>query len=63
MLALMPIGAMNFPGTGILENLAEKAKKLRITAWRFARIAREREDQANLTCLRASNSQAECRRT
>lgn len=37
MLALMPIVAMHFPGTGIQENLAEKAKKLRITAWRFGK--------------------------
>jgi hypothetical protein len=35
MLAAMPIGVMHFPGTGIQDNLADKAKKLGIPVWRF----------------------------
>jgi hypothetical protein len=35
MLAVLPIGVMIFPGTGIQENLADKAKKLGIPVWRF----------------------------
>ncbi|GGC94155.1 DUF2493 domain-containing protein [Chelatococcus reniformis] len=35
MLALLPIGVMVFPGTGIQQNLADKAKKLGIPVWRF----------------------------
>ncbi|WP_349365534.1 MAG: SLOG family protein [Nitratireductor rhodophyticola] len=34
MLAVMPIGVMIFPGTGIQENLADKARKLGIPVWR-----------------------------
>jgi hypothetical protein len=35
MLAVMPIGVMHFPGTGIQDNLADKAKKLGIPVWKF----------------------------
>ena len=35
MLAVLPIGVIVFPGTGIQENLADKAKKLGIPVWRF----------------------------
>ena len=35
MLAAMPIGVMHFPGTGIQDNLADKAKKLGIPVWKF----------------------------
>ncbi|MBO4225318.1 DUF2493 domain-containing protein [Bradyrhizobium neotropicale] len=35
MLATMPIGVMHFPGTGIQDNLADKAKKLGIPVWKF----------------------------
>ncbi|MFK4631235.1 hypothetical protein ABIF02_003762 [Bradyrhizobium elkanii] len=35
MLAAMPIGVMHFPGTGIQDNLADKAKKLGISVWKF----------------------------
>jgi hypothetical protein len=35
MLEVLPIGVMIFPGTGIQENLADKAKKLGIPVWRF----------------------------
>jgi hypothetical protein len=35
MLAAMPIGVMHFPGTGIQDNLADKAKKLGIPVWMF----------------------------
>ncbi|WP_316185298.1 DUF2493 domain-containing protein [Bradyrhizobium sp. SZCCHNRI1003] len=35
MLNVMPIGVMHFPGTGIQDNLADKAKKLGIPVWRF----------------------------
>ncbi|MGV7217484.1 DUF2493 domain-containing protein [Bradyrhizobium sp. UFLA05-112] len=37
MLEVMPIGVMHFPGTGIQDNLADKAKKLGIPVWRFGR--------------------------
>lgn len=36
MLDVLPIGVMVFPGTGIQENLADKARKLGIPVWRFA---------------------------
>ena len=29
------IGVMHFPGTGIQDNLADKAKRLGIPVWRF----------------------------
>lgn len=35
MLDILPIGVMVFPGSGIQENLADKAKKLGIPVWRF----------------------------
>jgi len=35
MLELLPIGVMHFPGTGIQDNLADKAKRLGIPIWRF----------------------------
>ena len=36
MLELLPIGVMHFPGTGIQDNLADKAKRLGIVVWKFA---------------------------
>jgi hypothetical protein len=35
MLEILPIGVIVFPGTGIQENLADKARKLGIPVWRF----------------------------
>lgn len=35
MLDVLPIGVLVFPGTGIQENLADKARKLGIPVWRF----------------------------
>jgi hypothetical protein len=35
MLELLPIGVMHFPGTGIQDNLADKAKRLGIPVWMF----------------------------
>ena len=35
MLDVLPIGVLVFPGTGIQENLADKAKKLGIPVWKF----------------------------
>src|SRR5262249_8532463 len=35
MLAVLPIGVMVFPGTGIQGNLVDKAKKLGIPVWKF----------------------------
>jgi hypothetical protein len=35
MLDALPIGVMVFPGTGIQDNLADKARKLGIPVWRF----------------------------
>ena len=35
MLETLPIGVLHFPGTGIQDNLADKAKKLGIPVWRF----------------------------
>jgi hypothetical protein len=35
MLAVLPIGVMVFPGTGIQGNFADKAKKLGIPVWKF----------------------------
>jgi hypothetical protein len=34
-LETLPIGVLHFPGTGIQDNLADKAKKLGIPVWRF----------------------------
>jgi hypothetical protein len=35
MLELLPIGVMHFPGSGIQDNLADKAKGLGIAVWKF----------------------------
>jgi hypothetical protein len=35
MLDVLPIGVMVFPGTGIQDNLADKARKLGVRVWRF----------------------------
>jgi hypothetical protein len=35
LLQSMPIGVVVFPGSGITENLADKAKMLGIPVWRF----------------------------
>ena len=35
MLDALPIGVMVFPGTGIQDNPADKAKKLGIPVWKF----------------------------
>ncbi|WP_048645270.1 DUF2493 domain-containing protein [Nitratireductor soli] len=35
MLAVMPIGVIVLPGTGIQENLADKARKMGIPVWKF----------------------------
>ncbi len=35
MLEVLPIGIIAFPGTGIQDNLADKAKKLGIPVWKF----------------------------
>jgi hypothetical protein len=35
MLKVLPIGIIAFPGTGIQDNLADKAKKLGIPVWKF----------------------------
>jgi hypothetical protein len=35
MLTMMPIGVIVFPGTGIQDNLADKAKRLGIPVWKF----------------------------
>ena len=35
MLDVLPIGVMHFPGTGIQDNLADKARKLGIPVWKF----------------------------
>ena len=38
-LETLPIGVMVFPGNGIQDNLADKARKLGIPVWRIARTA------------------------
>jgi hypothetical protein len=35
MLEVLPIGVLVFPGTGIQENLADKARRLGIPVWKF----------------------------
>lgn len=35
MLQIVPKGVMHFPGTGINDNLADKARKLGIPVWKF----------------------------
>ncbi len=37
MLEALPIGVIVFPGSGIVENLADKARKMGIPVWRFAK--------------------------
>ena len=37
MLDVLPVGVMVFPGTGIQENLADKARKMGIPVWRFTK--------------------------
>jgi hypothetical protein len=37
MLEAFPIGVIVFPGSGIVENLADKARKMGIPAWRFGK--------------------------
>ena len=37
MLEVLPIGVMVFPGTGIQDNLADKARKLGIPVWKFGK--------------------------
>jgi hypothetical protein len=37
MLELLPIGVIHFPGSGISANLADKARRLGITVWKFGR--------------------------
>ena len=41
MLEALPIGVVVFPGSGISANLADKAKKLGIPAWRFTEAKAE----------------------
>jgi hypothetical protein len=36
MLEVLPIGVIAFPGSGITENLADKARKMGIPVWKFA---------------------------
>ena len=36
MLDVLPIGVIVFPGSGISANLADKARKMGIPAWRFS---------------------------
>ncbi len=38
MLDVLPIGVMVFPGTGIQENLADKARRLGIPVWKFGKV-------------------------
>lgn len=38
MLEILPKGVMHFPGTGINDNLADKARKLGIPVWRFGGV-------------------------
>jgi hypothetical protein len=39
MLDALPIGVIAFPGTGIQDNLADKAKRLGIPVWKFGKPA------------------------
>jgi len=36
MLKALPIGLIVFPGSGIVENLADKARKMGMPVWRIA---------------------------
>ncbi|TYC86160.1 DUF2493 domain-containing protein [Novosphingobium sp. BW1] len=38
MLEVLPIGVMAFPGTGIQDNLSDKARKLGIPVWKFSGV-------------------------
>jgi len=38
MLEILPKGVMHLPGTGIHDNLADKAKKLGIPVWKFGGV-------------------------
>lgn len=42
MLGILPIGVIVWPGTGIQDNLADKAKNLGIPVYRFEMGARKR---------------------
>ncbi len=35
MLAALPIGVIAFPGSGVSQSLADKARKMGIAVWRF----------------------------
>ena len=37
MLEVLPIGVIVFPGTGVQDNLADKARRLGIPVWRFTK--------------------------
>ena len=53
MLEVLPIGVMVFPGTGIQDNLADKARKLGIPVWRFGERRRvSAAYQPQKICLR-----------
>ena len=45
MLETLPIGVMVFPGTGIQDNLADKARKLGIPVWKFGKSPCQRESE------------------
>jgi len=36
MIEVLPIGLIAFPGSGISDNLVDKARKLGIAVWRFS---------------------------
>jgi hypothetical protein len=42
MLEALPIGVIVFPGSGVVENLSDKARKMGVPVWRFGRKASER---------------------
>jgi hypothetical protein len=46
LLEALPIGVVVFPGSGISQNLADKAKKLGIPVWRFDRPSSTKTDGA-----------------
>ena len=53
MLDVLPIGVIVFPGTGIQENLADKARKLGIPVWKFGgTAARKRRRYRRIEQLR-----------
>ena len=56
MLDVLPIGVMVFPGTGIQDNLADKARKLGIPVWKFGTAARERRLYAKAEFRRAGKA-------